>query len=68
MKPDREKKGYWSQINKKMELSPPEKLSCTLCNKEIQPSSFPQLRYSVGIICKECSDKKWKDKPWMSKK
>ena len=68
MSTERERKGYWSQVQNKPIFNPPEKIQCTLCGKEIQPGCSPQFRYSVGIICKECSDKGWKDKNWMRKK
>lgn len=62
MNRDREKMAYWyylqQQKNKQQIIS--HKLYCKMCGKEIMPGSTPQLRYGVGIICKECSDKRWK--------
>ena len=53
--------GYWSQINqKKKQYKANEKIRCNACGKEIQLESLPRLRYGVGFICKECSDKRWK--------
>ena len=52
--------GYWDTLHKKkQQYTPPDKIFCKLCGKEIKPGSLPQLRYGVGIICKECSNKKW---------
>jgi hypothetical protein len=56
----KEKMGYWYNMQREKKENMREKIYCKLCGKLIRPGSLPQLRYGVGIICKECSDKKWK--------
>jgi hypothetical protein len=58
MQRDRKKMGYWDlQQSKKHSGSPPEKVHCSLCGKQIQFGSPLRLRYGVGILCIECSKK-----------
>jgi len=57
---EREKMGYWAHLKKfNQEIyTPPEKLYCKLCGKELPRGYLPRLVYGVGFICKECSDKR----------
>ena len=55
---ENQKKGYYyNGIQSISQKHLPEKIHCSVCGKEI-PQGYPQkLRYGVGIVCKECSDK-----------
>jgi len=56
----REKMAYWYYMQREKKENMRKNIYCKLCGKLIKPGSLPQLRYGVGIICKDCSDKRWK--------